>query len=440
MLEKLKKMLAKKEERKKELRTKVKESEDVVELREINEELLQLDEDVREIKGLMAQAEARENNQEGEEGEERSTENPEGEERASGPVGDTQVVATYGIGNGEETGDAEKRAKMKEKYEQRGKDLKDGKKVTFSLDELPEFRAVTVGGGTLVVPSHESNTLNEKFNEVSSLIDRVHSVPLPGGNAYKKGFEVSAGEGDYTTEEGEYADADPEYDYVDINKAKITAYAEISDEAVNLPNINYQSMVAKDIQTALRKKMTKHILVGEGGSNALNGIFNAPTKVIPSDSDKEVAEIDEDTLDQIVFGYGGDEEIEGGAVLVLNKKDLAAFAAVRLSDGKKAYKIKKDRNNGNTGTISSEGSFQIDYVINSAAPALSAEGTAGDTYCMAYGMVQAYEMPIFSDVEVEESKDFRFKSGQIAYRGSVWAGGNVAKYKGFMRIKKAAAV
>jgi hypothetical protein len=133
------------------------------------------------------------------------------------------------------------------------------------------------------------------------------------------------------------------------------------------------------------------------------------------------------------MNYGGDEEVEGDACLILNKKDLAVFAALRSSDGKRIYTIKK---NGNTGTISSDGSFDIKFIINSACPALSLAETQENTYCMAYGKMVAYELPIFSELTVEESRDFKFKSGHVCYRGSVWIGGNVAMYKGFTRIKK----
>ena len=32
--------------------------------------------------------------------------------------------------------------------------------------------------------------------------------------------------------------------------------------------------------------------------------------------------ITDETLDDIIYGYGGDEEVEDVAVLILNKKDL----------------------------------------------------------------------------------------------------------------------
>lgn len=419
-------LLAKKEARKAELGTKATTTEDVAELRGINTELEGLNDEIAELRGIIdAMPDEKEGLGDGE-GEQRST-----------PQGQLNVISTYGVGPGTGSPDEKRQEDLTKKYETRGADLKEKRSVTFEIDEVPQLRAVSIGGGTLVVEKKTSNTLNNKFNEVSSLVDVVNGVPLIGGESYTKGFEVSSGEGDYTAEDGEYKDADPVFGYVTIGKAKITAYAEMTDESMKLPNIDYQSRVAKSIGDALRKKITKQIVVGAGGANALTGIFNAPTNVIPIATDIEISEINADTLDKIVFGYGGDEEVEGGGYLILNKNDLAAFAAVRSTDGKKLYKIKK---NGNTGTISSDDSFEIPFIINSACPALSAAGTAVGTYSMAYGMVKAYEMPIFSPITVEESRDFKFKTGQIAYRGSVWAGGNVAMYKGFVRVKKIAAV
>jgi hypothetical protein len=70
-------------------------------------------------------------------------------------------------------------------------------------------------------------------------------VPLISGNAYSKGFVVGYGEGDYTTEEADYTNADPTFDYVEIGKAKITAYAEMTDESMKLPDAMYQAELLK---------------------------------------------------------------------------------------------------------------------------------------------------------------------------------------------------
>jgi HK97 family phage major capsid protein len=422
-------MLAKKEARKAELQTKGGTTEDVKELRSINTELESINTEIAELRSML-EAMTDDEAPAGEGLEQRS---------AGSPVGVTQVVATFTGAAGtpqapEARGGVDN--SVIAQYERRGEVLKSGKPVVVAFDETAEERAVNLAGGTLVNPKQYSNNLNPTQNEVSGLLDAVNAIPLNGGESYTQAFEVSGSEGGYTTETGDYTDGDPVVDYVEIGKAKITAYTEITDEASKLPNINYQALVAKNVRNAIRKKISKMIMTGAGGANAITGIFNAPTKVIPLASDLEISEIDADTLDKIVFGYGGNEDVEGIATLILSKTDLAAFAAIRDANGKKLYDISV---NGNSGTISSDGSFSVPYILNSICPALSAVATSADTYCMAYGKLGAYEMPVFSPLTIEESRDYKFKSGQIAYRGVVWAGGNVAAYKGFIRIKKVAA-
>lgn len=417
---KLMELIAKKEARKAELGTQAMNTENVEELRAMNSEMEVLNTELVELCGITEKEEEEELPVGGQ------------EKRAHSPIGRTQVLATYGLNQGLSK-DEHRSQDLQQKYEQRGADLKAKKVVEFDLEELPEFRAVTIGAGNLVIPKHQSDTLNATFNEVSSLIDTVNAIPLNGGESYEKGFVISYGEGDYTTETGDYKETEPKFGYVSIGKAKITAYTEMSDESLKLPNMNYQSLVAKNIALAIRKQISRQIIAGSGGSNAITGIFKAPEAVIPAKSDMTIATIDETTLDNIVFSYGGEEDVEGGAYLILNKKDLAAFAALRGKDGKKIYNIKL---NGNTGTISSDASYAVNFIINSACPAVSEAGTANNTYCMAYGMPRVYELPIFSSLTVEESRDYKFRTGQVAFRGSIWVGGNVAAYKGFNRMKK----
>ena len=71
--------------------------------------------------------------------------------------------------------DEEKRKKQVD-TEKRGKELK-------------EHRSVTVSSSNLIVPTHESTTINGTFNQVSSLIDAVKHVPLNGGESYKSAYE-----------------------------------------------------------------------------------------------------------------------------------------------------------------------------------------------------------------------------------------------------------
>ncbi|CAM3876357.1 phage major capsid protein [Cohnella lubricantis] len=295
---------------------------------------------------------------------------------------------------------------------------------------LKENRSVTVGSSNVVLPKHDSPTINPTFNEVSSLIDRVKPMELKGGESFEQPYQEGYGTGDYTAEGADYADAEPMFNKATIKKTKITAYAEDSEEVQKLPAADYDSVVMDGITVAVRKKLTREILIGDGSTNHLAGIFSAAATAIDAATDLGISAIDATTLDEIIYSYGGDEDVEDVAVLILNKKDLKAFAKLRDADGKKVYDVK---NNGNTGTIDG-----VPYIINSACKALGTATTG--QYCMAYGPLSNYTLAIFSDLDVQRSTDYKFKQGMIAHRGSGFFGGNVTAKNGFLRVKKAAAV
>lgn len=297
---------------------------------------------------------------------------------------------------------------------------------------LMENRAVTVGSGTVVLPKHTASDIRPTFNEVSTLIDRVSTKTLKGGESYQQPYLESYGEGDYTTEGNDYASAETKFGYADITKAKITAYSEDTEELQKLPAADYDGEVMKGITVAARKKITREILIGTGATNRLIGIFSTAAKAIDAATDLEISKIDASTLDDIIYSYGGDEDVEDAAVLILNKKDLKAFAKLRTDDGKKVYNVVS---NGNSGTIDG-----VPFIINSACKAVSDAATTAGQFNMAYGPLSNYQLTIFSDMDVQRSTDFKFKQGMIAHRGSVFAGGNVISKNGFLRVKKAATV
>ena len=180
--------------------------------------------------------------------------------------------------------------------------------------------------------------------------------------------------------------------------------------------------------------MSRQILIGDGTSGKFKGIFYNPTEtkdqVIDPATDLSMTAVDDGTLDEIIYSFGGDEDVEDAAVLVLNKKDLKAFAKLRDKQGRKVYTIV---NHGNTGTIDG-----VPYVINSACGAVTDTQTKAIVYCMAYGPLSNYEMAIFSDIDARKSLDYKFKQGQIAYRADIFAGGAVAAHNGFIRVKRPA--
>lgn len=294
---------------------------------------------------------------------------------------------------------------------------------------LKESRVIQVSSEEILLHEHTApNIASYPFAQVSSLVDRVKVVNLTGGETYKKSFIKGNGIAGLTAEGAAYSETEPDFGYLTITKVKVTAYTEITEELEKLPSLPYQAEVIKNINIALKKKISEQILKGPGTSNTFTGIFSDQAVALADATPLEISAITDSTLDDIVFAYGGDEEIEGGAYLILNKNDLRAFAGLRTPEGRKVHTI--DYINS---TIDG-----IPYIINSHCKALTDTNTSEGEYVMAYGGLHNYEVPIFSPVEIGKSTDYKFKDGIISYKASVFTGGNVVGYNGFLRIKKKA--
>lgn len=395
----LEKVLTEKREKVKNLETALIESEDKEERSQIGETLKQLRDEIDEAEKMLENA--------------KDDDNGEGDNGASGEGATGQrmaVLGTYGIGNATLTGttDTEERAKAIKELETRGQALK-------------EKRAVKIES-KILLPKHTGTMLNDTFTPVSSLVDSVSMEHLNGGESYEEAFVKSYGTGDIKEEGEQYAEAEPTFDYAPINKVKITAYAEISEEVKKLPNIDYAQKVQEAVEIALKKKLSQQIIAGTG-TKQLTGIFATPV-AIDSGKDVEIRAIDVDTLNGAVFGFGGDEEVETQATLILNKKTLKALSEVKKANGDPAYTIDVAKKTINT----------IPYIINSNVKDF--ESASESEFVMAYGDLGAYKLAIFSEVEVMESTDYKFREGMICIKASVFVGGNVVKQDGFLRLKK----
>ena len=159
---------------------------------------------------------------------------------------------------------------------------------------------------------------------------------------------------------------------------------------------------------ALRKKVAA-IIVDKINSSTLSKKVNTITK------------IDEKTLRTLALGYGGEEDVEGNAVLALNKNALTALGDVRGANEKKAvYEITPDASNPNTGIIK-DGGLSVQYVLNAKI--------ADNVFI--YGQMPKFELDLFGDYDIKVSEDFKFDKGLLAVRGSVMLDGAVAFKDGF---------
>jgi HK97 family phage major capsid protein len=407
--EKLNELLKTKQAKIDELIARSTSSEKVEELRSIHQELTDVKKEMEDLRSLLNDIEV---------------------EEARMKTKST-VLATYGVKKDDQL---QPRHQETPEEEKRAQEFIKSNKLSLSVDEV---RAITIGSGNLISPKPIQNSINEKFNEVSSIIEQVNTVSAERMGEYEVPFVVGYSEGGITTEGNDYSDGEPVFDYVSIKPVKITIYTEVSEEVSKLTPVQYLAKVQQAALIALRKKVAKLIPLGNPAATPaeITGIIHAPAI---TDGSLEFTVIDESTLRSIAMSYGGDENIIGNAILLLNKVDLIAFGDVRGSDKKSVYEITPDSSNPNAGIIK-EGGLSVRYIINSALKALSATATPATTTCMIYGNPNAYELALFSNYEIKVSEDAAFKKGMLAVKGSVFVGGNVVTANGFVLIEKKAA-
>lgn len=376
---------------------------------EVKAEIETIKEEIAEVEAKIAETEAVEEQKAEEEMAEQEAIEKENEDLKEEERNKTMNTETRSV----RIETAEERAAKEKQVEERAKALKEG-------------RSVTVASGDILLPKHQDNNLAAyPFQPVSSLVDMVNVINLNGGETYEKAFTKGYGTAGLTAEGADYASAEPVFDYATIAKTKVTAYAEVSEETLKLPAANYEAEIMKNMEIALKKKFSEQILNGAGTTNTFKGITASGVEALEASDVVEVSAITDSTLDEILYSFGGDEEVLGTGVLILNKKDLKGFATLRNTDGTKTYDVDYKAQ-----TIDG-----IPYVINSNLADLTT-AEAGKT-CMLFGVPKGYDVAIFSPVEVMKSTDYKFKQGIVCYKASVFAGGNVGSYRAFVKVNKA---
>jgi HK97 family phage major capsid protein len=337
------------------------------------------------------------------------------------------MEASFQQGTPNTTGKRSAEDEQREKIEKRAKELRSGKEVKFSPAEI---RAAVTSAQTPQA-TDVSGSINPAFEQVGTLDQLVNITNLPGGESYKKPYLKTIGEGAITTEgSAPGTSAEPTFGYATINKVKIVAYAEVSEEVLRLPEADYEREIRIAVNKAFRRKVLSQVINGSG-TGELAGIVNTSTDIMADATClKTIATIADTTLDDIIFDYGGDEDVEGSAALIMNKQTLKTFAGLKGTNEKK--KLHNIVLNGNRGIIDG-----IPFVLTSRLASYTAV-TAGNFYLL-YGILKAYELTFFGDIEVARSVDYKFKEGMIAFKVTGFVGGSVAMNNGFMKVRKASA-
>lgn len=425
-LEKLKKRLEILNQEKEDILKKSQESDDVEEVKALEEELKQKKEQIveleQEIKDLESTDDER-NDDSDIDGQDKEDvkKDEESENRSANPVSSSRQpqlrkVSSYGFG--EKKGD-----NMDKELEKRAAEFAQSKTLKYNTAEA---RALLISGGKIATPTKVSG-INDTFNEVSSIVDMVVVEDCEGMGSDKVAYKKSSGKATKKTEGSKNTDASGMVvDYVEITPSTLSTYDEISREVMKQSPLKYQSKVAESAKISLRAAAAAKII------NAV-----ATAKAIDADGKLEISAIDQNTLRKIALSYGGSLSIPGETVLLLTKEDLIAFGDVRGTNEKRAvYEITPDTSNTNTGIIK-DGGLSVKYCLdNNLTPLSKAKLTEGELPSMMYGNPKTIKLDLFGDYNVRSSEDYKFAEGLIAVMGEVMCGCDVVYYNGFTLVSK----
>lgn len=315
--------------------------------------------------------------------------------------------------------------------EEMGKAMKAGERVRIDVVDVAASlrRNEGIGLSTMVTPGGAGTEIYDGFaGQVSGLINQVNTVDLNGLNSWEEPYVVSDPEatgGDPFELAGTLrATTDPVFAMAGMTAYEANVTSFVPKAAANLSPARYAAKVQEMALRGLQRKAVALMINGDGAASPkMHGILNAKnTDGANIFANVEgVTAIDEDTLGQLVFGYGGDEMTGGFARLLLTKGNLEAFGKLKGANEKTPlYEISFDPGSGgNTGTIK-RGGLIVPYTICSAI----------GNKKLAYGDPFNYMLTLFGDYVVGTDASYMAAKRLITVLGDVLLSGNLTVDKG----------
>lgn len=313
--------------------------------------------------------------------------------------------------------------------EEMGKALAAHERVAFQpRDVLEGLRTNSLTfTGTLVSPTGGGSDIHDGNNaQVTTLSNQVRVETFEGLSGWEEPYLQSIQEataGSVKTVGGTTRTAsDPVFKKSKLTATEIQVTSFVDKNINRLSPANYAAKVQAYAMKALLRKCNHQIINGDAqASHEMFGIINAKNTEAENifQTMAGITAINEDTLRDLVMGYGGDEEVYSGGRLVLTKTNLDAFGKIKIAkdDNRKLYKIVSQ---GNTGTIE-EGGLIVPYTIASAIGANT----------LAYGDPQTYLLGLFGPYSIRIDESVKSVERMIAILGDALVGGNLVADKGF---------
>lgn len=290
-------------------------------------------------------------------------------------------------------------------------------------------RAAVLSSSTGVVGPTGVGGINEAAgNTISDFLDLIKITDCTGMASYKVAYMVddsAAGDG---TEGSVPTESEPKFGSVELKPSTVSLISYVSREIRKQSPLQYEQKVNESATRALRRKLSKKAIDAAlaSGLNTTHALTGATGSALFTPS----------LLSDIILAYGGDEGVDGAAVLVLNKVDLKAFAAVRgKNEYLPVYSIVPDTANPSMGVIKDNNGLSCRYCLNKNVPALSTSTLSSTaTKTMIYGNPQCLEMAMWGGVEVDVNDGYKFGEGLLTVRGETTASADVTVKNGFVVV------
>ena len=282
------------------------------------------------------------------------------------------------------------------------------------------IRAALTTAGT-VGPTSVSGINDAVGSGISSLVDMVTITDCTGMSSYKIALNGDdsniAGEG---TEGEAPGELNYNFDSVELTPKLYDTIGYVSKQIRKQTPLAYEEKVYEMARKALRRRANSLLIAALKESEQVDSV--------------SVTAIGPNTLSDLILAYGGDEGVEGAAVLILCKADLKAFAAVRgKNEYLPVYSIIPDAANPSTGIIKDNSGLSCRYCLNKNLSTISAAG--GEMY---YGAPSCLELGLWGDFEVEVNEGYKFGEGLLTVRGDVTMDADVNAKHGFVRAANSA--
>ncbi|MPM42220.1 hypothetical protein SDC9_88883 [bioreactor metagenome] len=339
-------------------------------------------------------------------------------------------------------------AQQNETAESRAETLRNHSAVMFSTDEVlaafgvrrPE-NSTTLATGSLVEPTRAGTLIRDRLSPVSSVIDQVSVIDLTGSAGILEPYvksEQAAQAGTIAAMAGTGRSAtDPVFRRAKISPYEVNVTSYVDRNISNLSPVSYMAKIQSMAMQALRRKVASLIYSGDGQDTpdmfGLKTAKNTDGEALFAILSATAGTVDADTLMNLYFAYGGDDELGGSAGLYLNKADLKAIGELRgTNEKRRLFDITPNDGNPNTGVIK-DGGYIIPYTLSSGLTSLkNSVATTSAIQTMLFGNPLAYELALFGNFSIRVDESYKAGERLLTILGDVMVGGNLVVDKSFV--------